>query len=58
MINYMRIAVLALCALSASVGAAQAAAPPVPEIDPGMASSAIALLACGVLMLTRRLGRK
>ena len=30
----------------------------VPEIDPSMASSAIALLACGVLILTDRSRRK
>jgi hypothetical protein len=30
----------------------------VPEIDPSMASSAIALLTCGVLILTDRFRRK
>ncbi len=30
----------------------------VPEIDPGMASSAIALLTCGVLILTSKSRRK
>ncbi len=30
----------------------------IPEIDPSMASSAIALLTCGLLILTNRFGRK
>jgi hypothetical protein len=38
-------------------GIAQAAVA-VPEIDPGMASSALALLTCGVLILSRRFTRK
>ena len=30
----------------------------IPEIDPSMASSAIALLTCGLLILTNRFSRK
>ncbi|MDI6754919.1 MAG: hypothetical protein QME78_11080 [Thermodesulfobacteriota bacterium] len=30
----------------------------IPEIDPSMASSAVGLLTCGLLILTSRFGRK
>ena len=58
MSKYARILAVTSCIFFAGVGLTSASAPPVPEIDPGTASSAIALLACGALMLVRRLGRK
>ena len=57
-IGIIAVAIGALFAgLVARVGAGM---PPTgaPEIDPGVASSAIGLLVCGVLMLTARRRRK
>ena len=57
MSRFVRIIVVTLCVFAAGVGIAQASVP-VPEIDPGMASNALSLLACGVLILAGRFTRK
>lgn len=50
--------VLAIAAVSASVALAAVGPPPsAPEIDPGSATSALALLAGGVLLLKSRFRR-
>jgi hypothetical protein len=58
MSRFAGIITVVFCALFIGfVGVALAGPPPnggAPEIDPGVASSAIALLSCGVLMLTTR----
>ena len=50
--------IAAILFILALAGFAQARPSPTPEIDPGMASSAIALLSCGLLILTSRRSRK
>ena len=55
--RYVRIALLALSLFVAGSGIAHAVVP-VPEIDPSMASGALALLACGVLILRSRFTRR
>ncbi len=57
MSKFIRVIGVSFCVLAAGVGIAQAAVA-VPEIDPGMASNALSLLACGVLILVGRFIRK
>jgi hypothetical protein len=53
--KYIMITAAAVLGFTAGVAHASVA---VPEIDPGTAASAIALLGCGVLILARKLRRK
>jgi len=55
--RFSQVAMLTLSIFMMGVGIANAAIS-VPEIDPGMASGALALLACGVLILGSRFTRK
>lgn len=54
---FVRTIAVFFCVLVTAVGVAHASVG-VPEIDPGMASSALALLGCGVMILRSRFTRK
>ena len=59
MSKFMLITTTAFCFfVTGGIAAGKAPQVGVPEIDPGFASGAIALLVCGVITMASRFGRK